>query len=100
MTRMIRPRHACGRLAGSLKAVPLSPMGRFETPVWEGGLLRVDHVGSALTARHYAVRGAEFLMSTFYLERLRLFARDRFLWTLLTDSRLLVPSDASFVAAA
>jgi hypothetical protein len=28
-----------------------------------------------------------------------LFARDRFLWALLTDSPLLAPSDASFVAA-
>jgi hypothetical protein len=56
-------------------------------------------VGSALTARHYALRGAKFLSEYFYFERLRLFERDRFLWALLTDSRLLAPSDASFVAA-
>jgi hypothetical protein len=56
-------------------------------------------VGSALIARHYAVRGVEFLSEYVYFERL-LFARDRFLWTLLTDSRLLPPSDATFVAAA
>ena len=55
-------------------------------------------MGSALIARHYAVRGVEFLSEYVYF--VRLFGRDRFLWTLLTDSRLLPPSDATFVAAA
>ena len=45
------------------------------------------------------VRRAEFSewSTCYFLECLRLFARTRFLWTLLTD---LSPSDATFVAAA
>jgi hypothetical protein len=43
---------------------------------------------------------ASLLGTTCYLERLRLFARTRFLWTLSTDSRLLPLSGAIFVSAA
>jgi hypothetical protein len=38
-------------------------------------------------------------MGTCYLECRRLLARTRFLWTLVTASRLLSESDATFVAA-
>jgi hypothetical protein len=62
-------------------------------------ILRKAAFNKGRIARHYAVRGVEFLSEYVYFERF-LFARDRFLWTLLTDSRLLPPSDATFVAAA
>jgi hypothetical protein len=51
--------------------------------------IRVDHVGSALTARHYAVRGAE-LLSEYLLFRALALVRARSLFVDLDDG--LTPS--------
>jgi hypothetical protein len=51
--------------------------------------IRVDHVGSALTARHYAVRGAE-LLSEYLLFRALALVRARSLFVDLDDG--LAPS--------
>jgi hypothetical protein len=79
--RLVRP----GTLV--LEADLISAATVLLSDLEEGGF---DHVRSALAARRHVVRG----------ECLPLFERDRFLWTLMTDSRPLPPPDATFVATA
>jgi hypothetical protein len=62
--------------------------------------MQVEAASPLCNPRLRIARGGVFRVRTYYLERLRLFACTRFLWTLCTDPPLLPPSDATFVAAA